>query len=166
MLLEERVSGPGAPSLQIFATDIDESAIAFAREGHYSATDVADVSPERIQRFLVKDGEGYRVRKELREMILFAQHNILKDPPFAHLDLASCRNLLIYLNRAAQDRILEVLHFALNQSGYLLLGTSETTLHLDDAFRRHAVGPTGWYRKKRQTPEHADRVLGPKVHEA
>ena len=112
--------------IQIFATDLDAEAIAIARDGYYSLAEVADVSPERLRRFFVKEHEGYRIRRELRETILFAVHNVIKDPPFSHLDLVSCRNLLIYLNRAAQARVLEVMHFALNPGGHLFLGASES----------------------------------------
>src|SRR4030095_4540277 len=111
---------------QIFATDVDAEAIAIARDGYYSLGEVADVSPERLHRFFVKEHEGYRIRRELRETILFAVHNVIKDPPFSHLDLVSCRNLLIYLNRAAQSRVVEIMHFALNPGGHLFLGASES----------------------------------------
>jgi two-component system CheB/CheR fusion protein len=135
MLLAEHASGvPGAPSIQVFATDIDEAAIAVAREGIYSLNDAADVPPERLRRFFTKEGNRFRVRKELREMVLFAHHNVVKDPPFSHLDLVSCRNLLIYLNRAAQHRVMSVLHFALNTGGYLFLGSSESTEGASDLF--------------------------------
>jgi two-component system CheB/CheR fusion protein len=122
MLLAEKAP----PNVQVFATDLDEQAIARARDGWYSDTEVADIPPERLRRFFLKDGDGYRVRRDLREMMLFAHHNLIKDPPFSHLDFISCRNLLIYFNRAAQQRALEVMHFALNRGGYLLLGTAET----------------------------------------
>ena len=114
------------PTLQIFATDIDSAALVVAREGYYTNADVADVSPERLRKFFVKEGPGFRIRRELRETILFARHNIIKDPPFSHLDLATCRNLLIYLNRTAQERVMQTFHFALNPGGYLFLGSSET----------------------------------------
>ncbi len=133
MLLAEQ-SLPGSPAVQVFATDIDEQAIATAREGRYTLNDAADVSPERLRRFFTKDGERYRVRKELREMVLFAHHNLIKDPPFSHLDLVSCRNLLIYLNRSAQNRVIEVVHFALNPGGYFLLGSSESVDGASDLF--------------------------------
>jgi two-component system, chemotaxis family, CheB/CheR fusion protein len=127
MLLAEAVSElPSPPDVQIFATDLDEHAILKARNAYYTAADIADVSPERLRRHFVKDHDGYRIRRELRELVLFAHHNIIKDPPFSHLDFVTCRNLLIYLNRTAQERIMEVLHFALNPGGYLLLGTAET----------------------------------------
>jgi len=115
-----------APKVQVFATDIDEQAIAAAREGYYTLNDAADVSPEQLHQFFIKEQDGYRVRRELRETVLFANHNLIKDPPFSHLDLATCRNLLIYLNRTAQERVIEVFHFALNPGGYLFLGNSES----------------------------------------
>jgi two-component system CheB/CheR fusion protein len=114
-----------APQIQLFATDIDAEAIAVAREGFYREADVADVSQGRLRRFFNREPDGYRIKRELRESMLFAVHNVIKDPPFSHLDLISCRNLLIYLNRTAQTRVLEVMHFALNPSGYLFLGSSE-----------------------------------------
>jgi len=123
MLLAEQ---PALPDVQIFATDLDEHAIARARAAFYSEADIADVSPERLRRFFVREQEGYRVRREVREMVLFAHHNLIKDPPFSHLDFISCRNLLIYLNRTAQQRALEILHFALEPEGFLLLGTAES----------------------------------------
>ena len=135
MLLAEHAAGvPGAPAVQVFATDIDEDAIAIAREGIYTINDAADVSPERLRRFFQKEGDRYRVRQELREMVLFAHHNVIKDPPFSHLDLVSCRNLLIYLNRAAQQRVMEVTHFALNPAAYLFLGSSESVEGSGDLF--------------------------------
>jgi len=135
MLLSERLDHENEPpTVQLFASDIDEWAIRKAREGYYTLSDVADVSPERLRRFFVREGEGYRVRREVRELVLFAQHNIIKDPPFSHLDLVACRNLLIYLNRTAQQRVLEVLHFALNPDGYLFLGSSESVESSSDLF--------------------------------
>ena len=115
------------PKIQIFATDIDEAAIAQAREGFYTDTETADVSDERLRRFFVREAAGYRVRRELRESVLFALHNVIKDAPFSHLDLVTCRNLLIYFNRIAQDRVMETLHFALEPNKFLFLGSSEST---------------------------------------
>ena len=123
---EQTMNVIDAPKVQIFATDIDEGAIAHAREGFYTINDAADVSTERLRRFFNKEGDGYRIRREIREMVLFANHNFIKDPPFSHLDLVSCRNVLIYLNRAAQERVMETFHFALNTGGFLFLGTSES----------------------------------------
>lgn len=127
MLCAEQTLGViDAPKVQIFATDIDEDAIATAREGLYTLNDAADVSAERLSRFFTKEGDGYRIRREIRETILFAHHNVLKDPPFSQLDMVSCRNMLIYLNAIAQERVMETFHFALRPGGYLMLGQSET----------------------------------------
>jgi two-component system, chemotaxis family, CheB/CheR fusion protein len=135
MIIAERAeSTPGSPAVQIFATDVDEAAIAAAREGVYSLNDAADVPPDRLQRFFAKQREVYRIRKELRELILFARHNLIKDPPFSHLDLISCRNLLIYLNRTAQRRAMEVMQFALKPAGFLFLGQSESIEGAADLF--------------------------------
>ena len=137
MLLAERsaslLDGPG---VQIFATDLDEAALAHAREGVYTDAEVADVNPERLQRFFQGESSGHRVRRELREMILFARHNVLRDPPFSHLDLLVCRNLLIYLNKPAQDRLIETFHFSLRPGGFLFLGTSESADGHLDLFRQ------------------------------
>ena len=124
------------PSIQVFATDLDEGAIATGREGLYTEADVADVSEERLQRFFQRGTDGYRIKRELREIVLFAHHNLLKDPPFSHLDLISCRNLLIYLNRSIQERVVETFHFALRPGGYLFLGTSESPDGANDLFLR------------------------------
>jgi two-component system, chemotaxis family, CheB/CheR fusion protein len=135
MLCAERMQGMiDAPKVQIFATDIDEAAIAAAREGLYTLNDAADVSPERLRRFFTKEGDEYRIRREIRETVLFAIHNVIKDPPFSHLDLVTCRNLFIYLNHTAKKRVLETLHFALNPGGYLFLGTSEAVDGASDLF--------------------------------
>lgn len=123
------------PSIQIFATDIDERALAVAREGFYTETATADIPPEYLRRFFVKEMDGYRVRKDLREMILFAVHNVLKDPPFSHIDMISCRNLLIYLNRNAQDHLMQTFHFSLETDGFLFLGSSESADGLGDLFQ-------------------------------
>lgn len=126
LLCEAAAELTGAPEIQLFATDLDEQAIARARNGFYTTAETADVSPERLRRHFVKDHEGFRIRRELREIVLFAHHNLIKDPPFSHLDFVTCRNLLIYLDRTAQKRAMEVLHFALEPGGHLLLGNAET----------------------------------------
>ena len=115
------------PRIQLFATDIDEKGYAWARAGLYSAAAVANISPDRLNRFFVKEAGGYRISKMLRELVLFARHNVLHDPPFSRMDLISCRNLFIYLQPEAQERALETFHFALNPGGMLFLGESETT---------------------------------------
>jgi two-component system CheB/CheR fusion protein len=135
MLLAEHTWGtPDAPETLVFATDIDSDALVSAREGFYTLTDAADVSPERLARFFVEESGGYRVRKELRALVLFACHNVIRDPPFSHLDLVSCRNLLIYLNTTVQRRLMDVLNYALDPGGYLFLGSSESIGASGDLF--------------------------------
>ncbi|RYF15313.1 MAG: PAS domain S-box protein [Comamonadaceae bacterium] len=127
MLLSEHARTLEAPPLiQVFATDLDEEAVQAARDGVYPSAIEADVSPERLRRFFLKEHRGYRVRRELREMVLFAVHDVLHDSPFSRLDLATCRNLLIYLGREAQQRVFETLHFALAPGGKLFIGASES----------------------------------------
>ena len=138
ILCAEKVAGViDAPKVQIFATDIDETAIATAREGLYSINDLADVSPERLRRYFSREGDEYRIRREVRETIMFANHNFLKDPPFSHLDLISCRNVMIYLNHVAQERVAETFHFALNPGGYLFLGSSESVDGATDLYANY-----------------------------
>lgn len=120
--------------LQIFATDIDEHAIAKARAGFYPAAIMTDLPPSRLRLQLVKEGSSYRVRREIRERVLFAKHNVLSDPPFSDLDLVVCRNLLIYLDREVQKEILRTFHFSLRQGGYLFLGSSESADLCDEFF--------------------------------
>jgi two-component system CheB/CheR fusion protein len=127
MLLHEHARTLEAPPLvQVFATDLDEQAIRAARDALYPAAIEADVSEERLRRFFVKERIGYRIRRELRETVLFAVHDVLQDSPFSRLDLVTCRNLLIYLGREAQQRVMETLHFALVPRGKLFLGSSES----------------------------------------
>jgi two-component system CheB/CheR fusion protein len=120
----ERLERP--PSIQIFASDLDEHAIQDARAGVYPTTIEADVSMERLRRFFDRDIGRYRVKRSLREKVLFSAHNLLKDPPFSRVDFISCRNLLIYLNRTAQERVFDLFHFALRPGGMLFIGSSET----------------------------------------
>lgn len=145
MVLSDAAATLAVPTrFQVFATDIDADAIAIARAGLYSNSDVADVPPDRLNRFFVREPEGYRVRRELRDGILFTVHNVLRDPPFSSVDLVSCRNLLIYLNRTAQDRVIELMHFALRPGGYLFLGGSELIASFGDLFavadKDHRIG--------------------------
>ncbi|MCU7805958.1 MAG: PAS domain S-box protein [Candidatus Thiodiazotropha sp. (ex Lucinoma borealis)] len=114
-------------NIQIFGTDIDEEAIDLARSGLYPESILADVSAERIQRFFSKeDGGRYRIKKLIREMLVFAPQNVIKDPPFTKLDILSCRNLLIYLGSELQKKLLPVFHYSLKQEGILFLGSSES----------------------------------------
>lgn len=113
-------------SLQIFATDLDREAIEKARLGAYPDNIAADVSPERLRRFFIKEDTGYRVSKEIREMVVFAPQNIISDPPFTKLDVLSCRNLLIYLSPDLQKQLIPLFHYILNPGGVLFLGSAET----------------------------------------
>jgi two-component system CheB/CheR fusion protein len=110
----------------IYGTDIDADAIAVARAGLYPPNIVQDVSPERLRRFFVKEESGYRVRKEIREMVVFAVQSVIKDPPFTRLDLLTCRNLLIYLEPELQERLVPIFHYALRPGGVLCLSPSES----------------------------------------
>ncbi|MEM5386229.1 CheR family methyltransferase [Paraburkholderia phymatum] len=135
MLLQERsLKSSEGISFQVFATDIDERAISFARAGLYPDSILADVTPARVRQFFSKDAAHYRVKKELREHMLFAHHNVLSDPPFSRLDLICCRNLLIYLDREAQMEILRMFHFALRPGGVLFLGSSESADSVSSMF--------------------------------
>jgi two-component system CheB/CheR fusion protein len=111
---------------QIFATDIDGDAIGTARKGFYPSSIAPDVGAERLKRFFSKENEGYRVDKGIREMLVFAEQDVMRDPPFTRLDLISCRNLLIYMNVELQKKLFPLFHFALREKGILFLGPSET----------------------------------------
>lgn len=127
MLHEQARTIDAPPSIQIFATDLDADVVQFARDGLYPTAISADVSADRIKRYFIRDPQGgLRVRREIRELVLFAHHDLLRDSPFSRLDLVSCRNLLIYLKPGAQTRALDIFHFALMPSGILFLGSSET----------------------------------------
>jgi two-component system CheB/CheR fusion protein len=135
MLLREQASlRAGGPDLQVFASDIDEDALAMGRRGFYPDLIEADVSAQRLQRFFSKESGGYRVSSELRDPVLFARHNLLSDPPFSGLDLIACRNLMIYLGRGVQDQVLNLFHYALRPGGYLFLGPSESADGASDHF--------------------------------
>lgn len=123
-----------APRVQIFATDLDIEAIEHARQGIYYENIVADVSPERLERFFVKKDDTYSVKKELREMIVFAQHNLIKDAPFTRLDLLCCRNVMIYLTAELQKKIVPIFHYSLNNLGILFMGPAETIGGFSDMF--------------------------------
>lgn len=112
--------------VQIYSTDLDDDAIAIARAGIYPLNIVQDVTPERLRRFFVKEDAGYRVKKEIREMVVFAVQNVIKEPPFTKLDLLSCRNLMIYLEPELQNRLILLFHYALKPGGILFLSPSES----------------------------------------
>ena len=113
--------------VQIFATDVDQDAIETGRLGVYSSNITVDVSPERLNRFFIKNSDTFSLKKEIREMVVFAPQNVIADPPFLKLDLISCRNLLIYLVPESQKKLLLLFHYSLNPGGYLFLGSSEAT---------------------------------------
>lgn len=113
---------------------MDTRALSFAREGCYPQAIEADVSEERLRRFFTRDGDQYRVKRDLRDSVLFANHSLLRDPPFSRLDLISCRNLLIYLDRDLQQQVLARLHYGLTSTGYIFLGSSEAAEHPDNLF--------------------------------
>jgi len=115
-----------ALKLKVLASDIDSDAVAQAREGLYPASIDADVSPDRLARYFVKEEHGYRVVPDLRDIVIFTVQDLLTDPPFSRLDFVSCRNLLIYLGQEAQAKVLDLFHFALREGGILLLGGAET----------------------------------------
>jgi two-component system, chemotaxis family, CheB/CheR fusion protein len=135
ILLKEYMLKIGkAQRFQIFATDLDASVINRAREGIYPIGIAADISQERLERFFRLDDNQYRIRKEIRETVIFATHNMIQDPPFTRVDLISCRNLLIYLNPDLQKELIPQFHYALNPGGILFLGTSESIGNFDDLF--------------------------------
>ncbi len=112
--------------LQLFASDIDAEGLKRAREAIYPESIASDVSEERLDRFFVKKDSSYQINKEIRESVTFAAHNLLVDPPFTKMDLISCRNLLIYIEREAQKKLHDVFAFALNLGGYLFLGKADS----------------------------------------
>jgi two-component system CheB/CheR fusion protein len=118
----------------LYATDLDDDAIAVARIGAYPPNIAQDVHPERLRRFFIKDDAGYRVKKNIREMVVFAVQNVIKDPPFTKLDLLSCRNLLIYLEPEIQNRLIPAFHYALKPGGVLFLSPSESIANHPDLF--------------------------------
>ena len=122
----EKTNPHGGFSLQIFATDLDTEAIETARKGQFPANIVADVSPSRLNRFFTATDDGYHVNSEIREMIIFAQHNIIMHPPFTKLDFITCRNLLIYMDPVLQNKLIGLFYYSLNTEGTLLLGSAET----------------------------------------
>lgn len=120
--------------IKIFATDVDKSAIEIASMGIYPESGVADLDPQYLTKYFQKVENGYKVSEDIRNLIVFATHNILKDPPFSKLDLLVCRNLFIYLKPEVQSRILSMFYYSLNPQGFLFLGSSETLGGLSDAF--------------------------------
>ncbi len=137
MLYETNESQKTHVPIQIFATDLSDQAIGKARVGVYTKQELETVSPQRIQRFFTKSDGGFRVNKVVRDMCVFAPHNILSDPPFSRLDFISCCNLFIYLDTAAQKKAVNTFHYALNSDGYLMLGKSENLTHSSHLFANY-----------------------------
>jgi len=134
MLLEIQESKTKSIPIQIFATDLSETAIRKARSGNYSKKELETVSPKRIQRFFNKSESGFQVNKSVRDLCVFALHNVLHDPPFSRLDFVSCCNLFIYLDNPAQKKAVNTFHYALNEDGYLMLGKSENITQSSNLF--------------------------------
>jgi two-component system CheB/CheR fusion protein len=130
----EEFKPKGKFAIQVFATDLDRDAVNKARQGVFSANITADVSEERLKRFFTKEEHGYRVRKEIREMVVFAPQNLIMDPPFTKLDILSCRNLLIYLTQEVQKKLIPLFYYSLTPGGILLLGSAETVGRCTDLF--------------------------------
>lgn len=127
ILLHELGAGqPGGRPVKVFATDVHRGSLDAAARGLYDEGAVANVSSERLSRYFRRHGSGYQVVPDIRQMLVFAPHNVIKDPPFTRVDLISCRNMLIYLQPAAQQKVLSLFHFALNRGGLMLLGPSES----------------------------------------
>jgi two-component system, chemotaxis family, CheB/CheR fusion protein len=135
LLLEESARHENRPEIQVFASDLDSAALTIAREGRYPTSIEGDVSEERLRRFFVREGQYYRIRREVRDLMLFATHSLLKDPPFSRLDLVSCRNLLIYLDRDVQQQVISTFHYGLLPGGHLFLGSSESADSPPSLFR-------------------------------
>ena len=148
-------------SVQVFATDLNEKAIERARAGIYLKSALQNISPERLEKFFTKIDEQYQVIKAIREMIIYAPHNLLNDPPFSRMDIISCQNVLIYLETNPQNKIMHAFHYALKPTGYLILGRSESIGTASDLFEQlnkdHKI-----YRKKNiSTPLHLDFLTRP-----
>ena len=126
MLLEAVGERSSSMTIQIFATDLSEAAIVKARQGSYKRSEVIGLSARRLQRFFTPVEDHYRINKFVRDLCVFAPHNVFRDPPFSRLDLVSCRNLLIYVNNTLQRKAISTFHYALNPNGFLVLGKSET----------------------------------------
>lgn len=125
LLLEAAKNKFPTPSIQVFASDLHERSLGMAREGFYPGDVEVDVDEQRLRQFFHKEDGGYRIKKEVREHVIFTPHNLLSDPPFSKLDLVICRNLLIYLKRNVQKDVFDLFHYSLNKDGILALGTSE-----------------------------------------
>ncbi len=157
LLLEHAATLDAPPSVQVFATDLHETSLRRAREGTYPETIETVVAESRLRRFFVPEHGGFRVRKELRESIVFTPHDLLADAPFSRLDLVTCRNLLIYLDRSVQRDVIDLFHYALLPGGYLLLGPSEG-IERDDVFTTEDKA-SSLFRKSQEADQRDGRRL-------
>ncbi|MEJ2156853.1 MAG: chemotaxis protein CheB [Desulfobacteraceae bacterium] len=164
-------------NIKIFATDVDNDAVLSAGNGVYPESIAADIAPDYLARYFIRRDDSFQISRNIREMVVFAQHNLIKDPPFTNIDLITCRNLLIYLQPVLQRKVLEYFSFSLNTSGLLFLGHSETTGEMADYFeplshkwkiyrskgKRKDIGPELEITKKRYTQRRLSRpdFLGP-----
>jgi two-component system CheB/CheR fusion protein len=155
LLLEAQQAGAAHGPVQVFASDVDVAALGFARVGLYPQAVVGDLTPARIAHFFTREDHSYRVNRALREAVVFAQQNLLTDPPFSKLDVILCRNVLMYVEPEAQQRVISLLHFALNEGGYLFLGSAETAGRQEDLFE---VISKRWRIYRRVGPTRPDRV--------
>ena len=152
--LLETLDRAGEIRFQVFGTDVDLNAIGIARHGVYPANIAMDVIPHRLERFFIREDDNYRIRSEIRESVIFAPHNIIADFPFTHLDILSCRNLLIYLTPELQKKLIPLYHYALEPGGLLFLGTAESISGYHDLFRNV---DTKWkiFQRGEETPTYA-----------
>ncbi len=134
LLTEEVIAARKSCPVQIFATDIDDEALEVARHGLYPENIAADVAPERLSKFFIRNDRGYQVIDPVRQSVVFASQNLINDPPFSKMDIISCRNLLIYLDAETQSKLIPLFNLALNPGGYLFLGKSEGISNQDDLF--------------------------------
>ncbi|HTU01110.1 MAG TPA: chemotaxis protein CheB, partial [Candidatus Sulfotelmatobacter sp.] len=163
VLIEQVQATQRRGPIQIFASDVDEQALDFARAGVYPESIAADVSPARLSRFFLKSENSFHVSKELREAVIFARQNLIADAPFSRLDLILCRNLLIYLEPEVQKRVISLLHFALAPGGLLFLGNAESIGTADDLFD---TASRKWHVYRRVGPTPYDRVHMPAMAQA
>ncbi len=149
--------------VKIFSTDIDTDSIEFASTGLYPESIISDISTERLSRFFNRKEEGYQVKESIRSMVVFAQHNILRDPPFSKIDLLSCRNMLIYLNSDIQQKVLSMFYVAINPEGYLFLGSSESVGELSEGFKPLNTKWKIYKYVKGYTPNVTDKYIIPNI---
>jgi len=160
LLIEQFSAALKPPDIQIYATDIDDNALEFARQGIYPESITADVSNERLRRFFTLVDSHYQIKKQLRESVVFAAQNLISDAPFSKLDLICCRNLLIYLEPDVQQKVISLFHFALHEDGFLFLGSSETIGRQVDMYETVSKK---WRLFRRIGPTRRDRLNFPIV---